>query len=162
MGLVSDIVSTYRRPGRVVGRLLDMGQREDRALVFLMAASGVLFISQMPALAREAHVTGKELNPLLGASLFALLFVAPLALYALAGVTYAVLRVLRVQITGYGARLALFWSLLATGPLLLLQGLVAGFIGPGTQLSIVEFICLMVFFWFWGSGLRADIARGQG
>lgn len=162
MGLVSDIVATYRRPAKVVGRLLDMGQREDRALVFLMAGCGILFIAQMPQLAREAHVTGKELNPLLGASMFALLFIAPLLLYVLAGLSYAVLRLLRAPITGYGARLSLFWALLASGPLLLLNGLVGGFIGPGIQLSIVGFLCFVTFLWFWSSGLRAAVSRGQG
>ena len=52
----------------------------------------------------------------------------------------------------YGARLALFWALLATTPLKLLEGLVAGFIGAGIELQIVGLLWLLVFAWFWLTG----------
>jgi len=44
--------------------------------------------------------------------------------------------------------------LLAASPLVLLHGLVAGFIGPGPGLQGVGLIWLVVFLWFWLSGLR--------
>ena len=94
MPVTTDIVATYRGPRRVVRRLLEMGPREDRALVMLIAACVVVFVAQWPRLAREAHLSEQALNPLLGASLMAWLFIAPLLLYALALLTHGVARLL--------------------------------------------------------------------
>ncbi|MGH1355723.1 MAG: YIP1 family protein [Thalassovita sp.] len=155
MAVTSDIVASYRRPGQVVARLLQMGQREDRALAILMAACAVIFIAQWPRLAREAHLDPEaELQMLLGATLLAWVMIAPLLMYAIALVSHLVARAVGGKGTGYGARIALFWALLASSPLVLLEGLVAGFIGEGGALSLVGLIWLIVFLWFWISGLR--------
>jgi hypothetical protein len=154
MPVARDIVATYRGPRRVVRRLLDMGLREDRALAILIAGCAVVFIAQWPRLAREAHLTGQELNPLLGGALLAWIFIAPLMLYALALLSHGIARLVGGQGSAYGARLALFWALLAASPLILLHGLVAGFIGPGPGLQGVGLIWCGVFLWFWLSGLR--------
>ena len=98
-------------------------------------------------------MTGTELNPLLGSTLMAWVFIAPLALYALAAVLHIVARLVGGQGTFYAARLALFWALFASTPLLLLHGLVAGFIGPGPQLAMVGAVWFAVFLWFCGAGL---------
>ena len=134
-------------------RLLDMGQREDRALAFLMSACAIVFVAQLPRLAREAHLTGQELDMLMGGTLLAWLMIAPLMFYALAGLSHLVAKLLGGQGTWYGARLALFWSLLSSTPVMLLHGLVAGFIGPGPALQAVGILWLGVFFWFWISSL---------
>ena len=153
MPVTTDIVATYRGPRRVVRRLLDMGQREDRALVILIGACIVVFVAQWPRLAREAHLSEQALNPLLGASLMAWLFIAPLLLYALALLTHGVARLLGGRGSAFGARMALFWAFLAASPLILLHGLVAGFVGPGAGLQLVGLIWCGVFGWFWLSGL---------
>lgn len=153
MPVTTDLVATYRGPRRVVRRLLAMGPREDRALVMLIAACVVVFVAQWPRLAREAYLTGQELNPLLGASLLAWIFIAPLILYALALVSHGIARVLRGKGTAFGARIALFWAFLAASPLILLHGLVAGFVGPGVELQAVGLLWFLVFLWFWMSGL---------
>jgi hypothetical protein len=154
MPVTRDIVATYRGPRRVVRRLLGMGVREDRALVMLVAACVVVFVAQWPRLAREAHLGGQDLNPLLGGALMAWIFIAPLLLYALAFLSHGVARLIGGRGTAYGARLALFWAFLAASPLMLLHGLVAGFIGPGPGLQGVGLIWCGVFLWFWISGLR--------
>jgi len=154
MPVTSDITATYRGPARVMQRLLGMGQREDRALAFLMAACVIVFVAQMPRLSREAHLTGQDLNMLLGGTLMAWVFIAPLMLYVLAAVTHLIARAVGGKGSWYGARLALFWSLLASTPLILLHGLVAGFIGPGPALNAVGLIWFALFLWFWISGLR--------
>ena len=153
MSVSADIVATYRGPGRVMRRLLAMGQREDRALAILMAGCALVFIAQMPRLAREAHLTGQELNMLLGGALLGWLIIAPLAFYGFAALSHLFAKLLGGRGDWFGARLALFWSLLASGPLLLLNGLVAGFIGPGAALNAVGFVWLIVFIWFWVTGL---------
>ncbi|APZ51334.1 YIP1 family protein [Salipiger abyssi] len=155
MSLSREILATYRGPGAVVARLLSQGPREDRALVLVMAACALFFVAQMPALARQAHMQEIELNPLLGGALLAWLVIAPLLFYLLAFVAQIVAKLFGGKGSGYGARLALFWALLAASPLVLLNGLVAGFMGAGPQLTLVGLIWFAVFLWFWLSGMRA-------
>ena len=154
-----DILATYRRPGDVVRSLLAEGQREDRALFFVMLACGLIFVAQLPRLAREAHLQGLDLNMHMGGSLMAWIFIAPLALYGLA----ALARLLGLALGGkgsmYGARVALFWAMLAASPLILLHGLVAGFIGDGLELDIVGLIWFLCFGWFWIAGSYAQERR---
>ena len=154
MAVTRDIAETYRGPGRVLRRLLEMGQREDRALAFLMAGCVLVFIAQLPRLSREAHLTGQELNMLLGASLLAWVIIAPLLFYCIAALSHLVARLVGGKGGWYGARLALFWALLASSPVLLFHGLVAGLIGPGAALDTVGGLALGVFLWFWLAGLR--------
>ncbi|MCG7626480.1 YIP1 family protein [Epibacterium sp. MM17-32] len=154
MAVTADITATYRGPRKVIARLLSMGHREDRLLAFLMGACALMFIAQMPRLAREAHLTGQDLNMLLGGALLGIIFIAPLALYAFAWLSHMLARLLGGQGDGFRGRLALFWAFLASTPILLLNGLVAGFIGSGPALNGVGLLWLAVFLWFWLSGLR--------
>ena len=50
--------------------------------------------------------------------------------------------------------------MLASSPLVLLNGLAAGFLGAGPQLMLVGLIWFVVFLWFWLSGLRVA-ERGE-
>jgi len=154
MAVTRDIAATYRGPGAVMRRLIGMGQREDRALAILMAGCVVMFVAQWPRLAREAYLTGQELNPLLGGALLAWAFMAPLILYAVALISHWIARVFGGRGTGFGARMALFWALLAASPLVLLHGLVAGFVGPGPGLTAVGVVWFAAFAAFWALGLR--------
>ncbi|MFX0541052.1 YIP1 family protein [Roseovarius sp. S4756] len=154
MAVTRDIVATYRGPRAVMRRLLEMGQREDRALAILMAGCIVMFVAQWPRLAREAYLTGQELNPLLGGALLAWAFIAPLILYLIALTSHWIAKLLGGDGTGFGARMALFWALLAASPLVLLHGLVAGFVGSGAGHTAVGFVWFIAFAMFWISGLR--------
>lgn len=153
MAVTADIAATYRGPGRVMQRLLSMGEREDRALAFVMAACVLVFIAQLPRLSREAHLTGQELNMLLGGTLLAWVMIAPLLLYVVAAISHAIAKLLGGKGSWYGARVALFWALLASTPLLLLHGLVAGMVGRGPALDAVGLVWVVVFSWFWVGGL---------
>ena len=159
MAITRNIVATYRGPGQVVRHLLTLEQREDRALAYLMGACALIFIAQLPRLAREAHLSGQELNMLLGATLMAWVFIAPLLLYVIALLAHGVGRLLRGRGSAYGARIALFWALLASTPLILLHGLTAGFVGPGIELQGVGILWCVIFFWFWIGG---SIAQERG
>ena len=152
MSVVSDILATYKGPARVMRKLVSMGQREDRALAMLMFGCVIIFVAQWPRLARQALSTGEELNILLGGALLGWLFIMPLVFYTLAMVVYFVFRLLGRKPQSWGMRLALFWAVLAASPLLLLDGLVAGFLGQGVPRMVVGAVWLFAFFWFWFSG----------
>lgn len=154
MPVSSDMVATYRGPGRVMRRLLAMGENEGRALAILMGGCILVFIAQWPRLARQAHVDEVDLNPLMGGALMAWLFIAPLMLYTIALISHWIAKLFGGRGTGFGARLALFWSFLAATPLMLLHGLVAGFIGPGPGLMWVGALWCAVFLLFWALSLR--------
>ncbi|WP_299356718.1 YIP1 family protein [uncultured Shimia sp.] len=153
MSVIGDIVATYGGPRKVVARHLAMGQREDRVLVILMAACVMLFVASWPFNARRAHLEAIDMGPLMGGSLFALMFMAPLLFYVLSAIVGFVLARFGWKGGGYGSRFAMFWALLATSPVLLLHGLVRGFIGPGVQEQVVGLIWFVLFMWFWISGL---------
>ena len=87
--------------------------------------------------------------------------ILPLFFYALAFVSYGAARLVGGRGTAYGARLALFWALLSSTPLVLLNGLVAGFIGPGPALTLVGLAWFGVFVWFWLAGLRQAQRRPE-
>jgi hypothetical protein len=154
MPVTSDIAASYRRPRAVMRRLLSLSENEGRSLAIAMAGCVVVFVGQWPRLAREAHMSGQELNSLLAGALLAWVFIVPLVLYVLAALSLMVLKLSGARTTGYRCRLALFWAVLAASPLVLLNGLVAGFVGPGAGLQLVGFLWLVVFLWFWLSNLR--------
>lgn len=153
MAATRDILATYRGPARVIQRLLGAGVREDRTLIYLMIGCLMVFVAQTPRLARQAHLTGEDLTMMMGATLLAWIFIAPLILYLLAGLAHLVARALGGKQQAHGARLALFWALLASSPLILLWGLTAGFIGPDVQMTLVGLLWFVVFIWFWIGGM---------
>lgn len=166
MAVTTDIVASYRNPRAVVARRIGPEVREDRALAILMAACLLVFVAQWPAAAREAHLAMLAaraagtppaelpgLQGLLAGRLFATLFLLPLILYALAGASHLAARAFGGRGTYYAARVALFWSFLATTPLMLLQGLIAGFIGPGPAMTASGVAVLAVFLYLWINGM---------
>jgi hypothetical protein len=158
----TDIVRTYRAPRRVVREKLANGAREDRALATLMGGCFLVFVSQWPLLSRQAYLDPSiPLDARMGGALMAWLFIAPVAAYVMAAASHLLAKVFGGRGTWFGARLALFWALLAASPLWLLNGLVAGFIGPGPALNLVGVIAAGAFVVFWGAGLW-EAERGRG
>ncbi|MEN9010730.1 MAG: YIP1 family protein [Yoonia sp.] len=152
MSVTNDILRSWRAPREVMAKLLSMGQREDRALAHLMAACIIIFVAQWPRLSRIAagfEGTGgdtPELTQLMAYEFLGWLMVWPLMFYALAAVAHIIAKIFRGTGTWYTARLALFWSLLATTPVALLYGLCAGLIGPAASTSLVGVIWIAAFF----------------
>ena len=95
-------------------RLLAVGQREDRALVFLMLGCALIGLSRIPRMMRGAGMADEiPFQAGLGGTIFAWLFLAPLALYGLAALSHLAAMPFGGRGTWYGARLALFWAMLA-------------------------------------------------
>ncbi|MDW4548874.1 YIP1 family protein [Defluviimonas sp. D31] len=156
MAVTDDIVATYRGPRRVMRRLLAGERHEARALTYLIAALVVIYIAQWPGLSRAAHFEPEvPLVQRMVASFLAVMALLPVV-YLLAALGHLVARAFGGKGDFFGARIALFWALLAVSPLMLLQGMIAGFIGPGLQAGVVGGIVFVVFLWFWLSGLAVS------
>lgn len=155
MSITLNILATYRRPRAVLRGLLAQGRREDRALMFLLAACGLMFVAQWPRLARAAELSEEvPLQGFLAGALFGWLFVAPLLFFALAATLHLGMRALRKNSSWFSARLVLFWSLLAIAPLLLLHGLLAGIVGPVPAVTAFGFVVALCFIYILVQGLR--------
>ncbi len=154
MALSADMLASWRHPRRVMARLLAAGRREDRALMFLMLGCALAFLSQWPRLMRASlDDPSTPLEARLGGALVAWLFIAPLALYVIAALSHVAARMLGGRGSWYGARLALFWALLAAMPMWLLNGLLAGLAGGGPLHDIAGAIALAGFVIIWLASL---------
>ena len=152
MSITTDIVESWRRPRVVVRRHLARGQSEPFAFSLLVAFLLLAFVAQWPRASRTAFETDTPVSPhMLGIGL-ALLATIPLW-YGLAALSRLVSRAFGGNGTWYGARIALFWSLVAVTPAMLLQGLVAGMIGPGPGLTAVGAFAGGAFVVFWINAL---------
>ncbi len=164
MSVVADIFQSYRTPRAVLRRRAAPPQQEARALAILMAGCLLMFVAQWPNLQRQATLDPTiPLDQRIGAALLGWLFIMPLALYVIAGASRILARLFGGQGHGYGARMALFWAVLSTAPIWLLNGLVAGFVGPGPALTLVGSVALIAFFGIWVAGLwEMERPAGQG
>ena len=158
MAVTTDIVQSWRHPRSVIRSHLRRGQSEPFAFSLLVAFLILAFVAQIPSAAR---VTALDATIPVSAQLLArglgLLATIPV-LYGLAALSHLAMRALGGQGTGYGARLALFWALVAASPMVLLSGMVAGMIGPGPQLAGVGALTFAAFLFQWFVALR-EVAR---
>ncbi|MCU0802544.1 MAG: YIP1 family protein [Rhodobacteraceae bacterium] len=153
MPLTTDLVESWRRPRKVVRRHLDRGRSEPFAFSLLAVFLILAFIAQWPVAQRAAFEDGNSpLAPRLLAIALALLATIPLW-YGLAALSRVIARAFGGRGTWYGTRIALFWSLVAVTPVMLLQGMVAGMIGPSPGLTVVQVFAGLAFVVFWGLAL---------
>lgn len=154
MAVTTDILRAWGQPRGLIREKLAAGLREDRALATVMGAGLLLFVAQWPRLAREAHLDPSvPLDARMGGALLALLFMLPLALYALAALSHLVARAFGGRGSWFGARLALFWAMLSVAPAMLLHGLVGGLVGPGPAANLVGGLVAFGFLYLWLSML---------
>ncbi|MBP0481831.1 YIP1 family protein [Sagittula salina] len=166
MAVSSDIAAMYRRPAAVVRDKLARVVSEPRALAYLMAACGLMFVAQMPGAVRrvwqrdpasweaDRQAFQEAVQPELGATLLGMVILLPLFFYLLALIIFAVARLFRSSVAGWDVRLVTFWALLAATPLQLLAGLTSAFVGAGTALNLVGVLWVVVFLWFLSTGVR--------
>lgn len=154
MAITGDIVESYRHPRAVLRRKLASGAEDGRALAVLMAACALIFVAQWPALARAAATDPAiPLDARLGGALMATLFLLPLIAYGIAAISHLVARALGGRGSHFGARLALFWALLAVSPLMLINGIARGFLEPGAAQSVLGIAVLAAFLLLWINAL---------
>ena len=155
MSIIRNIYDSYRRPATVYQSFVTDHFEEKTALGFLAGGCLLAFISRWPTAARDAYLSDQALDMVLGAALFAWIFIAPLLFYALAGVLTLLLFIGGVRDIGLPLRLSLFWSFLAAAPLMLIYGLVSGFLGRGVLANLIGVLWLGVFLWFLVCAFRA-------
>ncbi|MCU0828046.1 MAG: YIP1 family protein [Tabrizicola sp.] len=159
MTVTADLVASWRSPRAAIRRHLSRGVSEAFAFTLLLVFLILAFVAQWPLAAREAYLANEpSAAPRILARAFAVLATIPLW-YGLAALSRLLARLLGGQGTWYSARLALFWALATIGPLMLLQGLVAGMIGPGPGLWLVSAIVGLSFLWLWLTMLH-EVERG--
>ena len=149
MSASTELVATWTAPRAALRRHLGRGVSEPFAFSLLLIFLILAFVGQWPVAARDAHFAGDASSaPRIFANALAVLATIPLW-YGLAAVSRLVARALGGQGSWYSARIALFWALATVGPLMLLQGLVAGMIGPGPALVAVSSVTGIAFLWLW-------------
>lgn len=154
MAVTTDILASWRNPRAAVRRHLARGVSEPFAFSLLVVFLLIAFVAQWPAASREAFLAGEASTlPRLLPRALAVLATIPLW-YGLAGLSRMVAGAMGGQGTWYAARLALFWALATVSPLMLLQGLVAGMIGPGPALWATSALVGAAFLWLWLKMLR--------
>lgn len=169
MSVTLDMLRAWRAPRTVMRRLLDQGRREDRALAIVMAACFIIFVAQWPRLSRiaagfdlPAGATPPELSQLIAYEFLGWLMVWPLMFYVLAGAFHVVAKAFGGKGSFYSARLALFWSLLATTPIALLYGLCAGFLGPVSSTQLVGIVWMGALLVIFGASFYEAEQRPEG
>ena len=154
MALIADMVESWRNPRAVVRRHLLRDRSEPFAFSLLTMFLVLAFVGQWPALARQAALApAAPLTQRLVAAGLAVLASVPFW-YGLAALSHLITRHLFNNSGGfYGARLALFCALLAIAPLMLLHGLVIGFLGQGVQANLIGGLVALGFVYLWFSML---------
>jgi hypothetical protein len=149
MTVTRDLVATWRSPRAALRRHLSRGVSEPFAFALLLVFLILAFVAQWPAAAREAFQANEpSALPRILARAFAVLATIPVW-YGVAALSHLVARLFGGQGSWYGARVALFWALATVSPLMLLQGLVGGMIGPGPALVATSVVVGLAFFWLW-------------
>lgn len=154
MSITRDIARSWCAHRSVLRAHLSRGPSEAFVFTFLLVFLFLTFVAQYPRLSRLAlENADMPLAPQLLGLAFGLLATLPF-FYALAALSHVVARGLGARGgSWYGARLALFWSLVAASPLVLLQGMTVGIIGAGAQSLLVGVLALTAFVVFWALAL---------
>ncbi|MBL4916350.1 YIP1 family protein [Szabonella alba] len=149
MSVTRDIVASWRGPRAVMRAHLARPRSEPFAFTLLVTFLIVAFVAQWPAASRQTVLQPDvPMTQRLLAAALALAALVPFW-YLLAAIGHWVARAMGAGGDHYRARLALFWALVTVSPLMLLQGLVAGMIGPGPALTSVSVLAGLAFLTFW-------------
>ncbi len=149
MAITTDIVASWHSPRLVIRRHLARGVSEPFAFTLLLVFLILAFVAQWPQASREAFLAQEAaVAPRLLPRAMAVLATIPL-FYGLAALSRLVARVFGGRGGWYGARLALFWALATISPLMLLHGLLRGFLGDTVAVTGTSILILAAFLTLW-------------
>lgn len=147
---------------------------EARGFIYMLVGLLIIFLSQIPDLTGvgiappelSEQVLGEDgpapLDATLAITMFGWLFVWPLILYGIGGLSHLLARLMGGLGRGVDARLALFWAVLAVSPLFLLRGM-ASVSQSVPMVTVINYAIAAAFFWIWLAGLyEAEQAETQG
>ncbi|WP_298291827.1 hypothetical protein [uncultured Litoreibacter sp.] len=160
MSTVSAILRSYRAPREVMRAHRAGGADEALGLMWLFIACILFFVARLPELSRQSHfasLEGRE-EPVASLALpmfYGTVLLAPLMFLLLAALSHLVVKALGAKGVWLDARLALFWALLCTAPVVLFQGLIAGFVGPGPGMNLASVMVFLAFLFIWINNLIA-------
>ncbi len=161
MSVTSDILESWRRPRVVVRRLLGQARSEPFAFSLLVTGLILFYVSLTPWTARIASNQAGELGTSWLELLIPWLLGSALGVAATVPLWYliAALARLAAQLIGgkgsfYGARVALFWALVAASPAVLASGIVKGMLGSGGASDGIGLIAAAAFLVLWVMMLR--------
>ena len=149
MAVVSDIVKSWHSPRRVIAQHLHHRATEPFAFSLLVAFLVLAFVAQWPNMSRGAYLQpDAPLTQRMLAAALALLASIPFW-YVLAAISRLVANQFGGKGGYLGARLALFTALLSVAPLMLIQGMISGFAGPGPIATGAGIAVLCGFVYLW-------------
>ncbi len=166
-GLVAGIGRAWRNPRTEMRARIAGGLTEGTLLSWLFIACALGFVASLPDALRTAR--GLEIeDPVAGAiaaHLFGYMFVAPLLLYGISALVHLLARPFGARGGFFGARAALFWSLLAAAPVALVLALVGVLAqgAPAPWLAGLRYAGLAVWLWLFAASLaEAEGFAGTG
>ena len=143
---------------------MDAGYGEERLLAYIAIACIMAFIATLPsALQNEAFLDDGQIIPMMAAQRFvALVFFAPLFFYGLSAISH----VIAVWCFGgqgnyFRARIALFWTMLLSVPLIFIQSIALYAIeltGALGYKGIITWSFSLIWLWIWSTGI--SVAEG--
>ena len=139
MSVTNDIVASWRNPGKATLRHLSRGRSEAFAFALLVVFLILAFVARWPTAARVSALQPEvPVFPQLMAAGLATLATIPVW-YGLAALSRLAAGAMGGSGSWYGARIALFWSLVAVSPLVLLTGNpeVMGRFANGRRLRVI-------------------------
>lgn len=157
MTLYQEILAAYRGAGASMRRQMVQVKGEERLLVYIVLACLLLFVARVPGLMVLAQTSDNaEITPtsLIGTSFAITLFFAPLFFYAIAAFSHMIAQAFGGKGSYFEARLALFWALLVTTPLVLLSSMVNVVVPSPVLVQSTGLIIFLVFAFFWASCLN--------
>ena len=158
MAVTTDIVESWRHPRRVMARHLSRPTSEPWTFSLLVAFLVLAFVAQAPFFERQSFFQPEvPVTQRMVAGGLALMASIPFW-YGLAALAHLVARATGARGGWNGARIALFWALLTVSPLMLFQGLLAGFSGSSPGLAAVGFLTGAAFLTLWFLNMR-EVAR---
>lgn len=123
MTLSGQVFNAYRGFGKSMHAQMALNPREEKLLFYVVLASLLGFVSQVPSILTEvATTTNTEMTITnqIGTKFATSMFFGPLMYYGLAALAHVIAKMFGGKGSFTDARLAFFWSLLVFSPMLLL------------------------------------------
>ncbi len=161
MSASGEIIRAYRGFGASMKRRLEEHPGEERLLIYLVIAILLFFVARIPNLLKVSAIQANEeisIAAIFVTNLVSSFFFAPLLLYAVAALSHLIAKVFGGTGTSYGARLALFWTLLVIAPLSLLSTIIQVAYPADWLTTLLLVGMFLLFTYVWGTCL--SVAEG--